>query len=217
MVMVANRQSHYATSDMPGIKADSKRESGVCAPRLRPGGEVWNKHRMSRSILLQIAVCVLLAASANDSDARIIDRTLLPISIYAGGHCDRKPDEELPAPGTNTGKIDHNFRGFDFVTEGDILPPVVGMGFGLRVKLPGYGPGHRMTIAIKSPDGNISTWDINVPETGYMEVGRLPMPGHSLPEGRYVLTILDGQTLLIAYDFVIVGFDPEGLCMAPVS
>ena len=142
---------------------------------------------------------------------------MLPISIYAGGHCVRKPDELLPAPGTNTGQIDHNFRGFDFVTEGDILPPAIGLGFGLRVKLPGYGPGHRMTIRIKAPDGNLSTWDIDVPETGFMEVGRLPMPRQSLPESRYVLTILDGQTLLIAYDFVMVGGDTEGLCVPMVS
>ena len=49
-----------------------------------------------------------------------------------------------------------------------------------------------------------------MPETSTMEVGRLPMPGKALPEGRYVLTILDGDTLLIAYDFVIVGLDDEG-------
>lgn len=43
----------------------------------------------------------------------------------------------LKAAGTETGTIDHNFRGFDFVMEGDILPRAIGMGFGLRVKLPG--------------------------------------------------------------------------------
>lgn len=159
----------------------------------------------------------LLALSAMDAQARIIERTMLPLSIFAGGHCDRKPDEVLPAPGTNSGEIDHNVRGFEFVAEGDILPSAIGLGFGLRVKLPGYGPGQRMTIRIKSPDGNLSTWDIDVPETGFMEVGRLPLPGRSLPEGRYVLTILDGQTLLIAYDFVIVGGDTEGLCIPMVA
>lgn len=160
---------------------------------------------------------ILCAVSANMATARIIDRTLLPVSIFAGGHCDRKPDEMLPAPGTETGTIDHNFRGFDFVMEGDILPPAIGLGFGLRVKLPGYGPGHLMTIRITAPNGDVSTWDIKVPETGRMEVGRLPVPGQALPEGRYVLTILDGDTLLIAYDFVIVGLDEEGLCFPLLS
>ncbi|MCU0902797.1 MAG: hypothetical protein MUE83_02855 [Tabrizicola sp.] len=162
-------------------------------------------------------LCALIALCPAAAGARIIDRTLLPVSIFAGGHCDRKPDEILPAPGTETGTIDHNFRGFDFVTKGDILPPAIGLGFGLRVKLPGYGPGHRMTIRIKAPDGDLSTWDIAVPETGTMEVGRLPYPGQALPEGRYVLTILDGDTLLIAYDFVIAGRDDEGLCFPLVS
>jgi hypothetical protein len=164
-----------------------------------------------------VAFGCLAALAAAPTTARIIDRTLMPVSIFAGGHCDRKPDEVLPAPGASTGTIDHNFRGFDFVTEGDILPPAIGLGFGLRVKLPGYGPGHRMTIRIKAPDGDLSTWQINVPETGFLEVGRLPMAGQSLPEGRYVLTILDGQTLLIAYDFVMTGSDTEGLCIPMVS
>lgn len=74
-----------------------------------------------------------------------------------------------------------------------------------------------MTIRIKAPDGNVSTWDIKVPETGFLKVGRLPMPGRALPEGRYVLTILNGDTLLIAYDFVILGLDDEGLCFPFVS
>ena len=167
--------------------------------------------------LFQTAVFILAAFGFQAAEARIIDRTLLPLSMRAGGHCDRTPDELLPAPGTETGTIDHNFRGFDFVTDGDILPPAIGLGFGLRVKLPGYGPGHRMTITIKAPGGDLSTWDTPVPETGYVEVGRLPMPGQSLLEGRYVLTIFDGQTLLIAYDFVIAGFDPKGLCFPLLS
>lgn len=169
-------------------------------------------HVFSLSVL-----AALLALCPNVGAARIIDRTLLPVSIFAGGHCDRKPDEVLKAPGTETGTIDHNFRGFDFVMEGDILPPAIGMGFGLRVKLPGYGPGHPMTIRIKAPSGDVSTWDIKVPQTGFLEVGRLPMQGRALPEGRYVLTILDGDTLLIAYDFAIVGLDDEGLCFPLVS
>ncbi|HLQ18762.1 MAG TPA: hypothetical protein VK146_07245, partial [Tabrizicola sp.] len=157
---------------------------------------------------MRILVSVLCAAavlSGVRGEARIIDRTLLPVSIFAGGHCDRTPDEVLPAPGTETGTIDHNFRGFDFVTEGDVLVPAIGMGFGLRVKLPGYGAGKLLTITIKGPNKDLSTWDIAVPETGYLEVGRLPMPGKSLPEGRYVLSIFDEDTLLIAYDFAIVG------------
>lgn len=164
-----------------------------------------------------LGLTLLLAHCSGEAEARIIDRTVLPTRITAGGHCDRKPDEMLPAPGTETGTVDHNLRGFDFVVEGDILPPAIGMGFGLRVKLPGYGPGHRVTIAIKGPNRDLSTWDIEVPESGYMEVGRLPLAGRALPEGRYVLTLLDGETLLIAYDFVIVGFDPEGLCFPLVS
>jgi hypothetical protein len=172
---------------------------------------------MLRILLLCHALFAFQAISATDAGARIIERTLLPLSIRAGGHCDRPPDDVLPAPGTQTGEIDHNFRGFDFVTDGDILPPAIGLGFGLSVKLPGYGPGHRMAIRISAPDGHISTWQIPVPETGILEVGRLPMPGQSLPEGRYVLTILDGETLLIAYDFLIVGADTEGLCTPMVS
>jgi hypothetical protein len=172
---------------------------------------------MSRLSLPLVAILGVSALGTETASARIIDRTLLPVSIFAGGHCDRTPDEVLPAPGATTGQIDHNFRGFDFVIEGDILPPAIGLGFGLRVKLPGYGPGQKMTIRIKAPDGDLSTWDIKVSETGFLEVGRLPMPGQSLPEGRYVLTVLDGQTLLIAYDFVIVGSDTTGLCTAFVS
>lgn len=169
-----------------------------------------------RKVLIA-AMGTALALGNPIAQARIIDRTLLPISIVAGGHCDRKPDEVLTAPGTETGTVDYNFSGFDFVTRGDILPPAIGLGFGLRVKLPGYGPGEPLTIRIKSPDRQTSTWDITVSETGYIEVGRLPMPGQALPEGRYVLSILDGETLLIAYDFVITGFDPEGLCFPLVS
>ncbi|WP_305541256.1 hypothetical protein [Tabrizicola sp.] len=168
-------------------------------------------------VFLLLIVSTLGAVCATAAYARIVDRTLLPVSIFAGGHCDRKPDEVLPAPGTETGTIDHNFRGFDFVTEGDILPPAIGLGFGLRLKLPGYGPGHVMTIRIKAPNKDVSIWDIKVPETGTMEVGRLPPPGQALPEGRYVLSILDGDTLLIAYDFVIVGLDDEGLCFPLLS
>lgn len=171
---------------------------------------------MLRFMALSVAF-IASALGAGPTQARIVDRTLLPISIFAGGHCDRKPDEVLPAPGTQTGSIDHNFRGFDFVTEGDVLVPAIGMGFGLRVKLPGYGPGKPVTITIKGPNQDLSTWDITVPETGFLEVGRLPMPGEALPEGRYVLSILDGKTLLIAYDFAIVGRDDEGLCFPQVS
>jgi hypothetical protein len=172
---------------------------------------------MSRRSLFGFALCTLAAVWTANAQARIIERTVLPITLFAGGHCDRIPDEVLPAPGTDTGQIDHNFSGFDFVAEGDILPPAIGLGFGLRAKLPGYGPGHLMTINISSPDGHVSIWDIDVPETGTLEVGRLPLPGRALQEGRYVLRILDGPTLLIAYDFVIVGGDTEGLCTPMVS
>ena len=55
-------------------------------------------------------LCTLIALCTDAAAARIIDRTLLPVSIFAGGHCDRKPDEVLPAPGTETGSIDHSFR-----------------------------------------------------------------------------------------------------------
>jgi hypothetical protein len=172
---------------------------------------------MAQSRLSSLALATLAVLAAVEADARIIERSLLPLSIFAGGHCDRTPDEQLSAPGTPTGKIDHNFRGFDFVIESDILPPAIGLGFAVRVKLPGYGPGKMMTIHITSPDGDLSVWQRPVPESGFLEVGRLPMRGRALPEGRYILKILDGQTLLIAYDFVITGGDTEGLCIAPVS
>ena len=181
------------------------------------GRDLTDKAAMRRIFLLCLAMSALQPAWTTDAGAGIIERTLLPLSIRAGGHCDRPPDEVLPAPGTQTGGVDHNFSGFDFVTEGDILPPAIGLGFGLRVKLPGYGPGHRMTIRITAPDGHLSTWHIPVPETGILEVGRLPFPGQSLPEGRHVLTILDGETLLIDYGFLIAGADTEGLCTAMVS
>lgn len=171
---------------------------------------------MLRAFCLSVT-CIALGICAIPAQARIVDRTLLPLSIFAGGHCDRKPDELLPAPGTETGTIDHNFSGFDFVTEGDILVPAIGLGFGLRVKLPGYGPGTTLTITIKGPNQDLSTWDFAVSQTGHIEVGRLPMPGKSLPEGRYVLGIHDGDRLLIAYDFVIAGIDDEGLCFPLVS
>ena len=202
---------------MPGMKADSKRESVAWDRRSAIRGAYPAGKSVPLNRILRFALCSLCALCAAKAEARIIDRTLLPLSIVAGGHCDRKPDEVLSAPDAEGGKIDHNFRGFDFVTEGDILPPAIGLGFGLRVKLPGYGPGHKLTIRIKGPSGGPSIWDVKVSDTGYLEVGRLPMPGRALPEGRYVLTILDGPTLLIAYDFAIVGFDPEGLCFPLLS
>lgn len=67
-------------------------------------------------------LAILFALCSGGTDARIIDRTLLPTRLIAGGHCDPKPDEVIPAPGTETGTVDHNLRGFDFVVEGDILP-----------------------------------------------------------------------------------------------
>lgn len=152
MVMVANRQGHYATSDMPGMKADSKRFPSVDFFAILPGQRVGRP--FMKTILLSTAL-LTPGLFINAAAAEILVANV-PLTLDAiGGICDRAPDDI--APGADGKDVEHSDTYFDYAVHGDTLAAQAQMGIGVRVRIKGFGPGDMARVQIAPPPVSCSS------------------------------------------------------------
>lgn len=159
----------------------------------------------------------LVALFAEAARADLVHTTVGALILAAGGHCDQPPDELVPAPNSNGGYFERHFGEYVFVEEGDRFPARKGMGVGVRVVLPGYGPGSPVTVMVESTSNRPSSWDLRVDPDGQIEFGTLPPDGEALAPGRYLLTVLDGSRNLMSFAFIVEREIEDGLCTPAVS
>ncbi len=169
---------------------------------------------LRQSVWRALAVLPLFAHAAT---AELLHTTIAARIIASGGFCDTPPDQIVPAPNSNGGSFERNFGGFAFVEKGDQLPARQGMGVGVRVILPGYGPGSPVTVLVQPADDGPSSWDLTVDPDGAIEFGTRPPDGEALPPGRYLLSVLDGSLSLMTFAFTLESEIEDGLCMPAVS
>jgi hypothetical protein len=146
-------------------------------------------------------------------------RAAVPAQVVAsGGHCDRIPDETIPAPDAGGGSYDHNFSAFVYVVSGDSVPNEPGLGIGVRVRLEGFLPGEPIRVRIDPPDGDeAGSWNMAVGPDGEIEFGRLPAYGEALPVGQYRLSVSQGGRWVFSYAIRVVTAEVQGLCIPEVS
>jgi hypothetical protein len=154
---------------------------------------------------------------ASPSSAEILRATVPATVIASGGHCDRIPDEVVPAPDAGGGQYDHNFRPFDYVVTGDAVPAEPGLGIGVRVQLDGILPGEPIRVRIDPPGGDSGSWGMAAGQDGQIEFGRLPAPGKALPVGDYRLSVSQKGRFVFAYRITVLAAAPQGLCFPQVS
>lgn len=163
--------------------------------------------------------CALLLAALTNGPPALAELLAqrVPVTVIAsGGFCDQPPDEVISAPGADGGQYEHNFRAFDYVVRGDHFPAQIRLGIGVRVRIDSYGPGHPIRVLIVPPEGRTGSWDLKIGQDGELEFGRLPAIGGALPEGRYLLSALDGDSSLFTFALTLEGLAEESLCV-PVS
>lgn len=211
MVMVANRQSHYATSDMPGMKADSKRFRSVdffaILPRQQAGGPFMKTIWLCTALLAP--GLFITSAAAEILVARV------PLTLDAiGGICDRAPDDI--APGADGKDVEHSDTYFDYAVRGDALDAQAQMGIGVRVRIKGFGPGDLARVQIVPPSGQLQFWDYDIGDGGMIEFAYLPRVGGTLSRGRYLFSVMDGDKAIFTAAITLNGLAEESLCV-PVS
>jgi hypothetical protein len=163
---------------------------------------------------LALALVALLAEGAAGD---LLHTTIGARVIAFGGHCDKAPDELIPAPNSNGGFYERHFGDYVFVVEGDRFPARKSMGLGVRVVLPGYGPGSPVTVLIEAPGERPNSWDVTVDPDGEVEFGTFPPDGEALRPGLYLLSVLDRGHALMTFSFIVEREADDGLCVPAVS
>lgn len=165
---------------------------------------------------LRSALLVAAIAAAAPVEAELLSSRVPVTVIASGGFCDHPPDEYVPAPEAEGGRYERNFRGFDYVVRGDRFPAQIALGIGVRVRIKGYGPGRPIRVLVQPPEGRSGSWDQKIGQDGELEFGRLPAVGDALPEGRYLLSVIDDGRYLFTFALTLDGIAEESLCV-PVS
>ena len=155
----------------------------------------------------------LCLAQAGAAVAGILKSTVDVTIVAVGGQCDRPPDKLVPAPSAGGGQVERSFGPADVVVTGDYFAAQPGLGVFLRVRIAGYGPGRAVRVMIEPPVGRIGHWDQPIGADGELDFGRFPAPGEALPEGRYLLSVLDGGQYLFTYAITLNGVADESLCV----
>ncbi len=158
----------------------------------------------------------LLALFPSAAAAELLHTSIGARIIAAGGHCDKPPNELIAAPNSNGGYFERHSGDYVFAVDGDRFPARKGLGVGVRVVLPGYGPGSPVTVLVESA-GDRSSWDVTVDPDGEIEFGTLPSDGEALQPGRYLLTVMDGRRNLMSFAFIVEREVEDGLCLPFVS
>jgi hypothetical protein len=156
----------------------------------------------------------MLLAGTTPAAAQMISSTVPVEVLAAGGHCETPPDEIVAAPGAGGGAVLRNNGLANYVILGDRFPAQVELGIGILVRIAGYGPGRIVTVRIVPPVGNTGEWKLPISEAGDLDFGRLPAIGEPLPQGQYLLSVLDDDKVLFTYAITIAGHDAEILCSA---
>ena len=169
---------------------------------------------MKPVLLTALALAGLAAAAPVQAE---LIATRVPVTVIAsGGFCDSPPDQYVAAPEAEGGRYEHNFHGFDYVVRGDRFPAQVALGIGVRVRIEGYGPDRSVRVLVEPPAGRSGSWDQKIGRDGELEFGRLPAIGGALPQGRYLLSVLDDGRYLFTFALTLDGMAEESLCV-PVS
>lgn len=159
-------------------------------------------------------IIVLMFSPVSPAYARIVQQTVPVQMIAEGGVCDRVPDRFVKAPDVPGGKVEEKNARFDFVIQGDRFPSQLGLGIGVRAVISGYGRGSLLTVVILDPIDRISKWDMRVNGAGYLEFGQLAPRNGSLIQGRYRLTVRDGERILFVNVIDLYGYIGEDPCKA---
>jgi hypothetical protein len=163
----------------------------------------------------QLAFCAILLVGL-PVQAEMVASNIPVEVVEVGGHCEAPPDLVLPAPGAGGGKIQRNYGTSRYVVQGDRFPAQVELGIGIRVRMSGYGPGRTVTVRVVPPVGKTGLFDLQIDPDGTLDFGRLPAVGEPLPEGRYLLSALDGERLLFTFAITLDGVVEDSLCV-PIS
>lgn len=211
MVMVGNRQNHYATSDMPAMKADSKGFPCRDFSAILLRQQSWRPSVKSTAFRASHLMFALFVGSAA---AEVLVQEV-PLSLDAvGGICDRPADEI--APGADGKDVEHSDFYFDYVVRGDRLPTQPSMGLGVRVKIQGFDPGETARVQILPPSGQLQFWDYDIGDGGMIEFAYMPRVGGTLAPGRYLFSVLDQGKSIFTAVITLAGTADESLCV-PVS
>ena len=159
---------------------------------------------------------VLFAFLASAAPAEMIKAAVKVKVLAVGGQCDAPPDAIVAAPNAGGGQYENTKGLADYVVKGDRFPAQRAMGIGLRVKLSGKWRGKTVTVLVLPPVGRTGSWEQTVASDGTIDFGRLPAIGEALPEGRYLLSVLDQGIYLFTYAITLDGVAEESLCV-PVS
>lgn len=211
MVMGANRPCHYATSDMPGMKADSKAfPCGDFFAILR-----WHQERQALMKTMILCAGLLVAGLSGGLATAEVVVARVPLTLDAiGGICDRPADDI--APGTDGKDVEHSDTYFDYAVEGDVLRAQPQMGLSVRVKIKGYRPGDQARVQILPPSGQLQFWDYDIGDGGKIEFAYLPRIGGTLSQGRYLFSVMEGDDAIFTAAITLKGVAEENLCV-PVS
>jgi hypothetical protein len=162
-------------------------------------------------------MAVILTLFAPVASAELLNTTVGARILGAGGHCDKPPDQIVPAPNAKDGYFERHNGGYVFAVLGDRFAARKGLGVGVRVVLPGYGPGSPLTVRTWSAHDGPSTWDVRVDPDGEIEFGTLPQDGYALLPGRYLLSVLSGSDVLMTFAFTVEAEMEDGICLPSVS
>lgn len=158
-----------------------------------------------------------LAWIGSAAGAEIVTSSVPVVIEAVGGQCEHAPDEVIVAPGAGGGQAERTFGFARYVVTGDRFAAQKGLGIGVRVRMAGYEPGRTVTALIEPPVGRTGSWDVRVDQDGGLDFGRFPAVGEALPQGRYLLSLLDGGKVLFSYAITLVGETDDGLCLPNVS
>jgi hypothetical protein len=170
-------------------------------------------HECLQRLLVVLAIGTALSGAAA---ADMLKSTVKVKVIASGGQCDKPPDTIIPAPSAGGGQIERSFGPADFVVKGDRFAAQKGLGIFLRVRIRGYGPGREVTVMVEPPVGRTGVWEQPIGRDGELDFGRFPAIGEALPQGRYLLSVLDDGQYLFTYAITLEGEAEESLCV-PVS
>lgn len=127
--------------------------------------------------------------------------------FQAGYYCRNEPDSVEKMPLTASGELKIFEEPFHFVSQGDRIPSVSGIGIGLVVWLDQFTPGEVLTVhsAHGTPCcGNQESWQGYPDDKGLIWLGYLTDDIVPFQQGPWRFTVQRGQTPLLVYDFLVL-------------